>query len=120
MGNSDTIGRMRHRIEIIQLIQGIDSDFGGETLTTSSTLATVWASWEAKEVGSGEIVNAGQKDLVQSVVFKIRYRSDVKTDMLIKYENVYYDILSLLPDSHRTYLTIEARQRGEAWNQTVT
>lgn len=117
---ADIVGKMRHRIQIIQLVQSVNSDYGGEDLTTSTTVATVWASWEAKEIRSGEQVQAGQKDLVQPVIFNIRYRSDVKTDMLILYENLYYDILSLLPDSHRCYITIEARQRGESWNQTIT
>lgn len=117
---ADTIGQMRHRIEIIQLTKATESDYGGETLTTSATFATVWASYEAKTTGSGEDVDAGQKDQVQSIVFRIRYRSDLDTTMLIYYENIYYDILSILPDNHRAYLTIEARQRGESWNQTVT
>lgn len=116
----DQVGAMRHRIQIIDLTKSTESDYGGETLTGSPTTATVWASYEAKQGGSGEQVESGQKDQVQSVLFRIRYRSDLNTKMLIFYENLYYDILSLLPDSHRAYLTIEARQRGESWNQTVT
>lgn len=120
--NPDIVGAMRHRIEIIQLTKATESDYGGETLTSSATYATLWAAWGAKETGSGEQVNAGQKDQVNAVNWRVRYDSSlpITTDMLVKYENVYYDILSVLPDSRRAYLTIESRQRGEGFNQTVT
>lgn len=117
---SDTVGQMRHRIEIIDLTQSTNSDYGGEALTGTTTVDTVWASWEEKTTGSGEQVKSGALDQVNSINFRIRYRTDVKTDMLVKFENLYYDILSVLPDSHRVYLTIETRQRGESWDQTVT
>lgn len=116
----DFAGSMDQRIEIIQLSKTVESDYGGMTLGSSSTLATVWAKIEYRETGSDEEVKAGQIDLVQMVKITMRYRSDVKPTMLVRHDSLYYDILSVLPQGRQDYMILECKQRGEGWNPTVT
>lgn len=112
------VGKLRHQIEIIQLVTSEDSNYGGENVTSESTLATVWASWEPKETGSGEDVISDQKDASNTINFRIRYRNDVKSTMLVKYENVYYNILSVIPDTKRIYTLLETEFLGDSWSKT--
>lgn len=114
----DAIGAMRHRIEIYSISTTTDPARGGETSPSEVLLATVWAAWEVVETKSGEVVLAGQKDERTTVNFTIRYRGDVKETMVIKYESLYYNILSVLPDTKRCYTTLETVQLGENWSKT--
>lgn len=114
---ADHVGALSHRIEIISLSKSSDSDYGGDVVTSENTLATVWASWEPKETTSGEKVLSGQKDDRTRVNFTIRYLSTVTNDMLVKYESKYYNILTVLPDSKRTYSLIETEFLGDSWEK---
>jgi len=114
----DVIGQMRHRVEIYAITSTIDNDYGGETGYTESLHSTVWAAWQPKETKSGEAVEADQKEEMNTVNWIIRYDSAVTTEMFLKYEGLYYNILSALPDSHRAYMTLETEQVGDNWTKT--
>jgi SPP1 family predicted phage head-tail adaptor len=116
---ADHVGQMNHRIEIISLTTSEDSDFGGDIVTGETTLATVWATWEPKETATGEKLLSDQKDDRMSVNFRIRYLSTVKSTMLVKYENLYYNILSVIPDSKRFYTILETEFLGDSWDKTT-
>lgn len=116
----DMVGKMRHRIQIIALTKTTDSDYGGEETVSDSAHATVWAERMTKEIGSDETVSSGQLDQTVKVNWRIRHLSTVTPRMLVYYDSLYYDIVSVLHDNTNTYTVLESIQRGTAWDQTET
>lgn len=115
---ADDIGQMNRRIELITIVSSVDSDYGGQTSDSETTTATVWASYEAKETSSGEDVIGGQKDAKMKVNWKIRHRSDVNEKMIVKEDGLYYNILTVIPDSKRCYQLLETEYLGSSWSKT--
>ena len=103
---SDNVGDMRHRVSIRTFTTTRNA--AGEELRTWSELAAVWAAAEHKTGGSSEVEQAAQTTAKISVVFRIRYRTDINEKMVIVWNSKAWNIRSLLPDYDMTYLIIEA------------
>ena len=104
------IGKLRHRLVILELNSEQDSDTG-EMAETWSELATVWGSFEPYSTRE-RLVAASVQDQT-SVRAVIRYRSDVLPEMRISFRDKLYEIVGPpLPDadSGLEYLTLMLRE----------
>lgn len=88
-------GQLRHRVTIQTPTQG--------NPTASGQVSDVWADlaevWSKKQwTGGRETYRAAQVVPDASVVYTIRYRSDIDAKMRIKDGSDYYYIGAVLPD----------------------
>lgn len=98
-------GRLRHRITIQQPTTSTNAQ--GGKVKTWTDVATVWAGIEP--VSASESEENFQLEHEVSVRIIIRYRSDITSDMRIKFENRYYKILGIInPDERNRELQIIA------------
>lgn len=103
------IGELRHRIQIWKAVKGRDN-LTGERISTYILHKTVWGSYKFNKAGSDEKIIAGRDGAVRSVDITIRHRKDIYNDYYLKVADDRFEIQSILPDSNKTYLTIEALQ----------
>lgn len=99
-------GKLRHRLQIVELTQEQDSDTG-EMLEEWSTLDTVWGTFEPVSVKDYIAAGSTQEQIVARAV--IRYRSDVTETMRVSFRGTTYEISGPpLPDndSGLEYLTL--------------
>jgi SPP1 family predicted phage head-tail adaptor len=80
------IGELDRRITIERKVVGRDADFGSEVISWS-TLAEVWAKVEdvpEMSRGGAEAVRADQRVATTRTNVRVRYRSDVTSDMRVR------------------------------------
>ena len=96
------IGRMRYRIDIEEF--SISKNQNGFPIKTWNTVCTIWA--DVVPVSGKELLNSGQ--IVSEVTHKIyiRYRDGINTDMRVRHEDKYYNIISVLGDKRSGMLTL--------------
>ena len=69
----------------------------GQVVTTGWELvAAVWAN--ARVLNGKEFITSGTEVASTAVSFRIRWRTDVTTEMRVVYASVAYDINAVLPD----------------------
>jgi SPP1 family predicted phage head-tail adaptor len=105
----EKVGQLRHRVTIRQYTEVRDS-FGGQELSWSD-LAVVWAEVEHKEGGSDEGEEMQRQTAIINARFRMRYRSDIDEKMRLLWDSKLWNIKSILPDSHFSYMTIEAEHQ---------
>ena len=96
------IGRMRYRIDIEEF--SINKNQNGFPIKTWNTVCAIWA--DVVPVSGNKLLNSGQ--IVSEVTHKIyiRYRDDINTDMRVRHEDKYYNIISVLGDRRSGMLTL--------------
>lgn len=115
---NERIGRMRHQIRYMKPLVG-RGDYGQE-LRTWITSSPVFANIEYLEAGSGEEEIASRKQAVTRARITTRYRATVYPKMRIKADSQEFAILSVLPDSKRQYMVVEAVIDGPRQQTYVT
>lgn len=101
-------GMLRHRVTLLQPVHrpGVI----GETLTTWSAVAVVWA--EIRELSGREWYEAQQLpegDVSTDII--IRYRADVTRQMRVVYGSQTYDIVAVLDrDGRKKQLILKCRE----------
>ena len=85
-------GELRHRVTIQQKIVTRDT-FGGEVVTWAD-VATVWAAVEP--LRGREFLDAKQIQAETAYRVRMRYRSDVDTDMRIVWDSRTLEITAVL------------------------
>lgn len=100
-------GALRQRVTLLRPVQR--GGVVGETLTTWSIVAVVWA--QIKDLSGREWYEAQQLpegDLSTDII--IRYRPDVVRQMRVGHGSRFYDIVAVLDkDSHRKILNLKCR-----------
>lgn len=81
-------GRLDRRVTLRGVTESVN-DFG-EKIRGFSDLVTLYA--DIREQSGREIVTNGVENAQKNVIFKIRYRAGVTTDMKIRYGDDDYDI----------------------------
>lgn len=105
----DVIGKMNQRIQIATKVATPDA-YNGEQISWSLS-GEIWANVEHKATGTDEEILARQNSPDERVLFTVRFRT-VAYDSEIVYRGLRYKIEGVLPDHHRTYVTIETKQKG--------
>ncbi len=108
----DKIGKMNRKIRFSMPLQG-RGKYGGSKKDWQQS-EEVYAAVEFKEVGSDERLEADQLTAMTAANFVLRYKTGLRTNMVIEYDGVDYKILSVLPDDRRCYMVIETVQVGNA------
>lgn len=103
---NERIGRLRHRINFVQRTTSVD-DVGGEThvWVTSDPL---WASVEVTPIQSQDDVIGSKITNVTSARIFLRYNSSLEPEDRILFDGNEWEILSILPDSHKSFMQLEA------------
>lgn len=88
------IGDMRDRITLLKKKEqsGPVVDLSNNNYTEYKTIWAKVEYWKSSEVYSAKAVN-----IMDTLKFITRYRTDIKNDMRIKYNDEYYDIKSIKP-----------------------
>lgn len=99
------VGNLRERLTI-QHYTVVDDGMGNE-IPTWSDLATVWCRVEPLKGDERIIADAVRNPY--SVVFHIRYRNDVTTDLRIMYQGKLFNLKRITNyDERKRFLSIEA------------
>lgn len=104
---SENIGQLRHAVKIYKPVKGRNSNTGGQ-INTWVQDAEVLAAYDFRTV-SDEKEQAGRDSFQTAVNFRIRYRT-VSNEMRIIMNDVEYEILSVLPDTMKQFITLETKQ----------
>lgn len=104
---AERIGRMRHRIHFIAPTTAIDA-IGSETHVWATSLEC-WAHVEGMMPGSQDSVIADRITNVNSSIATMRYNSAVDPKHKMVHDGNEWEILSILPDIHKSYMTLEVR-----------
>lgn len=115
------VGEMRHRLQFWKTVKG-RNESTGEQKNTWVQHVELWGKYEFLKSGSGEDELGGRDGYERNVVFTIRYRDDLINEMYVKLsdQDEQYEILSILADLKRNYLTIEAQQVNPADIQNLS
>ena len=95
-------GKLRERITIRQ--RQATTDALGQPSTTWTDLAVVWA--EARFVSGIETIKAGRETSTSRASVRIRNMSGIVRQMRVKLGGVDYEIVDIIPDPKRAYLTL--------------
>lgn len=107
--NNTFAAKYRHRITIKNPADDSTRDTFGRRIGVGSTVATVWA--ERQDWQGDETVANNREVGVVTTKWKIRYRADVASKMLIYEGSVQYEILSVLDfDGTKRELLISSRK----------
>lgn len=102
-----SIGELNRRITIEKKTRAADG--GGGSNSTWSTFATVWA--RVKPMGGREIISADGKSHRLTHKVTVRFRTDITTDMRVKYNGAVMDILSSQDeDDARRWLVLNCEE----------
>jgi len=98
-------GKLRHRVELQQVINSQDPQ-SGANIETWQPLATVWASIEPLSARDFIAAQAAHNQISARAV--IRYRTGIKSGMRLLDDSALYQIEGVLPDkeSGKEYLTL--------------
>jgi SPP1 family predicted phage head-tail adaptor len=106
---SYSAGMMNKRIKIARRVTGTTPTAATDTgKARYEILATVWAA-ETWNKGA-KAMQAGALDVYDTVMFRMRYRSDVDRWCLLQYHGKWYQIQSLNGDYHENQLQITATE----------
>lgn len=117
------IGRMDERITFQQEIIG--ANVSNEDVQTGwqdiGSMPTVWANVEpiAGSRPGNEEYRADKLTAFETLVFEIRYRSDLTTELRISYNGKYYDIVAITEVGRKNRLRITA-ELGPEYQEIVT
>lgn len=96
-------GKLRDRIAILK--KQVITDTSGYSQETWLTIAETWAMVEGLK--GREYFTAAAVSAEKKIKITIRYRSDIKSDMRIKHDNLYYEIKSIVDlDGRKRYLQL--------------
>jgi SPP1 family predicted phage head-tail adaptor len=95
-------GKLRERITIRQ--RQATTDALGQPSTTWTDLAVVWA--EARFVSGIETIKAGRETSTSRASVRIRNMSGIVRQMRAQLGGVDYEIVDIVPDPKRAYLTL--------------
>lgn len=87
-------GELRHRITIQREVIDSESPTGDIEEKSWIDKANVWA--KKQESGGGEEHNDAELREEREVVWTIRHRTDITSDMRIKHKNKEYDIVGIV------------------------
>lgn len=109
---TEKVGVLRERIVLESVSEARSST--GHPVQTWSTLATVWAKLEYVPVFSDERNMTDRKTAEQTVVFTIRYRTDITINEKVRilYNSQYYDITAVAVMPDKFYMTLTAQKRN--------
>lgn len=103
---SERVGRLRHRINFVRRTTSVD-DVGGETHIWV-TGDPVWANVDMTPIQSDDDVIGSRITNVTSARVFLRYNATLEPEDRILYAGNEWEILSILPDSHNSYMQLEA------------
>lgn len=93
-------GRLRHKVQVQSLVVGSPQYTpSGKPNSEWTDLFQTWASIEP--LRGNELFRAQEFAAETEVRIRIRYRSDITTDMRIVYEGKYYNILAIIDEQLR-------------------
>lgn len=95
-------GKLRSRATIMALV-GAD-DALGQPSTTWQDVAVVWA--DVRFVSGIETIKAGREVSTSKASIQIRYLSGITAAMRINVDGVDYNIVDVVPDAKRAFLTL--------------
>ena len=95
-------GKLRERITIRQ--RQATTDALGQPSTTWTDLAVVWA--EVRFVSGIETIKAGRESSTSRASVRIRKVSGIDRQMRARLGGVDYEIVDIIPDPKRAYLTL--------------
>lgn len=106
---NEHIGQLRERVTV----QGVTEtqSASGYPSESWSTLSTRWAEAVIKDVYSGESEESGQKTSTLNGAFRLRYDATITEKNRLSYDGRLWDIVSVVPDAMKMYMTINARSR---------
>lgn len=107
------IGQMRHRVTFRTFSESQGSD--GSLARTWTTQTEQWGRVEFTLADSEEAFEGEQVVHRMAMTLVVRYRNDIRPKHRVLHEGIEYDIISVLPDPMRAYLTIEAVQVESQW-----
>ncbi len=95
-------GKLNHRITLSGLSSGTDEL--GQPLQSWVDFATVWA--DVRFVSGIETIKAGRESSTSRASVRIRRRSGVDVSMRARIGSVDYEIIDIIPDIKRVYMTL--------------
>lgn len=95
-------GKLNQRVTLSGLTGGTDAL--GQPLQYWADFATVWA--DVRFVSGIETIKAGRETSTSRASVRIRRRSGVDVSMRARINGVDYEIIDIIPDIRRTYLTL--------------
>lgn len=99
-------GRLRNRITIQQKVSGKD-DFG-QDIDQWVDVCTVRA--EIRDISGKEYQSSQAEQSQTDCKILIRHRNDIKTDMRVFSNGIYYDIKAVLKDIKKTRLELPCQK----------
>jgi len=104
------IGKMRHRITIVQPKSTSRSTDGAPVFTESTILKDIWCA--IKPSGGKEVFRDDYRWSVSDKIFTIRYTTATLTPaMVIRYSSEDYEIQAVTPvDERKYYIDIVGRK----------
>lgn len=99
------IGKLRHRVEIQRLVDGVQDAQTGDVTRAWVTQRSVWASIDAVSGREYLSAQAAQSEVTSRITVRM---TDVIPKDRIVYNGVYYNVHAVLPDNvgGQRYLTI--------------
>ncbi len=95
-------GKLNHRITLSGLSSGTDEL--GQPLQAWVDFATVWA--DVRFVSGIETIKAVRESSTSRASVRIRRRSGVDVSMRARIGSVDYEIIDIIPDIKRVYMTL--------------
>jgi SPP1 family predicted phage head-tail adaptor len=108
------VGKLDRRIVIHYSSETADADTN-EPVKTYSTLATVWA--QRLTNASVEKFEADQQVALQTVRYRVRYRSDVAETMRIVDNGVVFEILGIEQVDRKSSMILSAQLRDNEYEE---
>jgi head-tail adaptor len=102
---TERIGRMRHRVQFVTQTTYVDN-IGGE-VHTWATGDAVWGHVELRAPGSEDDVLGDRITNVTNGIVTVRYNSAIEPKNRMLFDGSEWEILSILPDTHKTYMQME-------------
>jgi SPP1 family predicted phage head-tail adaptor len=100
------IGQLRNLVKLQRRTAGQDAI--GQPLTTWADVVSVWA--DIRYLRGLEAIKAGAQASTSQVSIRIRWRTDVTSDMRVLYGTTAYAILAVLPDmKSRSYVDLQCQ-----------
>lgn len=109
------IGRLRHRIKIYTGVIVKDPDYGQQGEPTYTLFKKLWC--EPVSVGGSEGVAVLATAGKQLKRFRIRYRTDITTKMMLEYKGQNYDISDVTEEDHQNMYMVISAVRGMTGGQ---
>lgn len=95
-------GKLNHRIQLLARVAGQDAL--GQPIEVWQTVAEAWA--DVRFVSGIETIKAGRETSTSRASVRIRLRSGVDVSMRARIGSVDYEIIDIIPDIKRVYMTL--------------